>query len=145
MTRFSFGLLLSLITAGPLAAQDSAAAADLRALQGHWTMVSATMDGVTYREVSGERNVSGDTTIVHVNDQLLMWARFSLDPSTSPKSIDYQILEGAYVGRSLLGIYRVGDSTISFCIAAAGAARPTEFTTTTGDGRTCSEWKRKAE
>ena len=133
----------ALLLAGLVAAGSVEAQTDLQRLQGDWTMVSATLDGTAYPGASGTRHVSGDTTTVTVNGQLLMRARFILRPATNPKAIDYQILEGATAGSNHLGIYQVGDSTLTFCLASPGAARPTEFASTAGDGRTCSEWKRK--
>ncbi len=138
------GLLLGLLAIHPLVAQGSAGSGDLKALQGDWTMVSATLNGQTFSGVSGTRHVAGDTTTVTVNDQLLMRAIFVLNPSASPKTIDYQILEGATAGSHQAGIYQLSDSTLSFCIASPGGARPTEFASKGGDGRTCSAWKRAA-
>lgn len=132
---------LSLI-AVPLRAQVGSSA-DQRALQGDWTMVSATQNGVTYPAIDGTRHVSGDTTTITVNGQLLMRARFTLDPTANPKAIEYEVIEGAAAGAHLHGIYLVADSTLTFCMASPGADRPTEFDSKDGDGRTCSEWKRK--
>ncbi len=144
MKSMTAGLLLGLLATHPLVAQGSAASEDTKAIQGDWTMVSATLNGQTYAGVSGTRHVAGDTTTVTVNDQLLMRAIFLLNPSASPKTIDYQILEGATAGSHQVGIYQLSDSTLSFCIASPGGTRPTEFESKAGDGRTCSAWKRAA-
>lgn len=137
-------LLLVLLATHPLVAQGSATSADFTALQGDWTMVSATSNGATYNGISGTRHVSGDTTTVTVNDQLLMRAIFVLNPAASPRTIDYQVLEGATAGAHQVGIYQLADSTLRFCVASPGGARPTEFESKAGDGRTCSAWKRAA-
>ncbi|HEV8125569.1 MAG TPA: TIGR03067 domain-containing protein [Gemmatimonadales bacterium] len=134
-------LSLSLIVA-PLRAQDEASA-DQGALQGDWTMVSASINGATYPNSTGTRHVAGDTTTVTVNGTVLMSAIFTLNPSTQPKSVDYAVIGGSLEGQHLLGIYRLEDSTLTFCITGPGGVRPTEFATTAGDGRTCSEWKRQ--
>ena len=131
---------LSLI-AHPLRAQSSPSP-DQRALQGDWTMVSASINGAAY-QTTGTRHVVGDTTTVIVNGQLLMQAIFTLDPSTSPKSIDYQVIGGALEGSHMVGIYRLDGGTLTFCMTSPGGTRPTEFETASGDGRTCSEWQRK--
>lgn len=131
--------LLAVLPAGRLAAQ---ADADRQALQGDWTMISATRDGQAVPPSAGTRHVSGDTTTVTVNGELFMRARFTLNRATVPGAIDYDVLAGPTAGAHQLGIYRLADSTLTFCIAAPGVLRPTEFNTRMGDGRTCSVWKR---
>ncbi|MEP7326357.1 MAG: TIGR03067 domain-containing protein [Gemmatimonadota bacterium] len=144
MKPITAGLLLGLLAIHPLVAQGSAGSEDIKAIQGDWTMVSATLNGQTFSGVAGTRHVAGDTTTVTVNDQLLMRAIFVLNPSASPKTIDYQILEGPDRRSHQVGIYQWSDSTLSFCLASPGGARPTEFESKAGDGRTCSAWTRAA-
>jgi len=136
---FPLGLLLIAV---PLRAQDGASA-DQHALQGEWTMVSASVNGATYPNTTGTRHVVGDTTTVIVNGQLLMQAVFSVDPSASPKSIDYSVFAGALNGAHLLGIYRLDGSTLTFCMTSPGGIRPTGFETENGDGRTCTVWRKE--
>jgi uncharacterized protein (TIGR03067 family) len=142
MRLFLVPLSLSLIAA-PLLRAQAGSSADQRAIQGDWTMVSASINGTTYPNTTGTRHVAGDTTTVTVNGSVLMQAVFTLDPSTTPKSVDYAVIGGSLEGAHLLGIYRLDGSTLTFCITGPGGTRPTEFGTTTGDGRTCSEWKRQ--
>ncbi len=132
-------LLLACLATSRLAAQGQA---DRQALQGDWTLMSATRDGQTVPAPDGTRHVSGDTTTVTVNGQLFMRARFRLSPATVPRAIDYDVLEGPAAGAHQLGIYQLADSTLTFCIAGPGEPRPTEFASREGDGRTCSVWKR---
>lgn len=134
--------LLTLFATGPLSAQ--ADGSDQRALQGDWTMVSARLNGQTFTGMAGTRHVSGDTTTVTVNGELLMRATFTLNPAANPRAIDYQILEGPTAGAHQLGIYQISDSTLSFCMGSPGGTRPTEFESNAGDGRTCSVWRRAA-
>jgi len=141
MRLFLVPLSLSLI-AVPLRAPNGPSA-DQRALQGDWTMVSASVNGATYPNTTGTRHVVGDTTTVMVNGELLLRAIFTLDPSASPKSIDYSVIGGALEGAHLVGIYRLDDSTLTFCMTSPGGTRPTAFETETGDGRTCTEWRRE--
>jgi len=128
------------------AAQTEAAKKDLAQLQGEWSMVSAGGGGQTMPSASiknSKRVCKGDETTVIVGGQLLMKAKFILDPSTKPKSIDYQVTGGANTGKTQLGIYELEGDTVKFCFAAPGKARPEDFSTSPGDGRTSSVWNRE--
>src|SRR5271157_878531 len=97
--------LRSIVLAGLMAfgvatawAQDNEAAkTDQAKLQGVWTMVSGERDGQLFPSeylTNSTRVVNGDETSVTVRGQLFMKAKFSLDPSKNPKTIDYSINGG---------------------------------------------------
>ena len=73
---------------------------------------------------------------------MVIKAKFSLDSSKQPKTIDYQVMDSPTRGQTHLGIFEVNDDTARFCFGAPGAERPTDFTTKVGDRRTMSTWKR---
>jgi uncharacterized protein (TIGR03067 family) len=81
------------------------------------------------------------TTVMN-GDQVFMKARISIDPSKSPKAIDYLMLAGPSKGEKQLGIYEIDGDTLRFCFASPGKMRPTEFTAKKGSGNTLSTWKR---
>ncbi len=119
---------------------------DLAQLQGEWVMVSGTVDGTVMPEAtrdSAKRVCSGDVTTVTLGSQLLMKAKFTLDPSRKPKTIDYQMIDGPTKGKEQLGIYEINGDTVKSCFGSPGSKRPADFTSKPGDGRTLSEWKRK--
>jgi len=127
-------------------AETEAAKKDREQLQGEWSMVNGGGGGQIVKGAamgSSKRVCKGDETTVIVGSQLLMKAKFTLDPSTKPKSIDYQVTGGPNAGKSQLGIYELEGDTVKFCFAAPGKARPADFTTSPGDGRTSSVWKRE--
>jgi uncharacterized protein (TIGR03067 family) len=118
---------------------------DLAQLQGEWSMASGSRDGQTLQgdTLKGSKRVcKGDETTVTVGEQILMKAKFTLDPSTKPRSIDYQVTGGPNAGKTQLGIYELDGDTVKFCFSTPGNDRPTDFTTKAGDGRTSSVWKR---
>ena len=128
-------------------AEDSEAIKKDRAqLQGEWSMMSGSADGSAMPDAMREtamRVCKGDETKVTIGEQLLMKAKFTLDPSRKPKRIDYQMIDGPTKGKKQLGIYELEGDTVKFCFGSPGSERPPDFTSKPGDGRTLSVWKRK--
>jgi len=125
--------------------ETQAAKQDMAQLQGEWSMASAGGGGAALPSdmlKNSKRVCKGDETTVVVGGQLLMKAKFTLDPSKKPKSIDYQVTGGPNAGKTQLGVYELDGDTVKFCFSAPGKDRPTDFTTKAGDGRTSSVWKR---
>jgi uncharacterized protein (TIGR03067 family) len=69
-------------------------------------------------------------------------AKFTVDPTKQPKTIDYEILEGSAKGKFQHGIYELFGDRARFCMSEPDKPRPTEFKSTPGSGWTLSEWKR---
>ena len=127
------------------AAENETAKADLLALQGEWTMVSGSADGQPMPEAmvkEMKRVCKEDETTTTMAGQVYMKAKFTLDASKQPKTIDYQMIDGFTKGQKQLGIYQIDGDTFKSCFARPGAERPNDFTTKPGDGRTLSVWKR---
>ena len=131
-----------------LADDDPAIKKDLAQLQGEWAMLSGSADGMEIPEAmrqTAKRVCKGEETTVMVGGQLIMKAKFSLDPAKKPKAIDYDVLDGPTKGMKHLGIYEFEGETVKFCFAAPGDERPAEFVSKAGDRRTTSVWKRVKE
>ena len=127
------------------AAENEAVKKDMARLQGEWSMATAGAGGQSLPDdmlKNSKRVCKGDETTVTIGGQLLMKANFTLDPSKQPKAIDYRVTAGRNAGKTQLGIYEFEGESVKFCFAAPGMARPTDFNTKTGDGRTTSVWKR---
>ena len=116
---------------------------DLAKLQGEWAMTSGIADGF---EVPPEmlkdfkRICKDNQTTVTNGEQLILKATFTLDPSKTPKTIDYDVIDGPTKGKKQLGIYELTNDTFKACFAAPEAARPTEFKSESGDRQTFSVW-----
>src|SRR4051812_29033321 len=92
------------------AADQKAIEKDQAQLQGEWTMISGARDGQAFPEefMKGSKRVAkGNETTVIIGGQLLMKAKFTLEPSSKPKHIDYSVTDGSHKGKSQLGIYEV--------------------------------------
>jgi uncharacterized protein (TIGR03067 family) len=135
--------VLAVVTAW---AQDNEATKpDQAKLQGTWTMVSGERDGQAFPSeylTNSTRVVKGGETTVTVQGQLFMKAKFSLDPSKNPKTIDYAINGGPYAGLTMFGIYELDGDRVKFCLATPGSKRPAGFATKPDDGQTMTVWKR---
>jgi uncharacterized protein (TIGR03067 family) len=118
---------------------------DMQRLEGNWSMVSGESNGTLMPEnfLKGSKRVAKDgVTSVTIGGMPFMKAKFTVDPSKTPKTIDYTMLEGLTKGKKQLGIYEFDGDRVKFCFASPGMARPTDFSAKTGSGRTTSVWQR---
>jgi uncharacterized protein (TIGR03067 family) len=118
---------------------------DMAQLQGEWLMVSGEIDTFALPAEmvkTSKRVATGDETSLTLGGRPYFTAKFTIDPSKHPKTIDYAMTEGPTKGKTQLGIYAFDGDTVKFCFASPGKERPTEFKTSAGSGRTLSVWKR---
>ncbi len=101
--------------------EDDGAATEI---DGEWSMVSGAMNGNAMPAITlktGRRVSKGNGLTVLFGRQAFLTARVKLDPSQSPKHIDYILASG---GPAQLGIYRLDGKTLTVSMAAAGDPRP---------------------
>jgi len=143
----AFLIVLAAMAMSSAWAEDSEAVKkDRTQLQGEWSMVSGSADGTAMPDAmreSAKRVCKEDETTVTVGGLLFMKAKFTIDPSRKPKTIDYQMIDGHTKGKKQLGIYEIEGDTVKFCFGSPGSERPQDFSSKPGDGRTLSVWKRK--
>jgi uncharacterized protein (TIGR03067 family) len=117
----------------------------LRRLQGEWTPVALVTNGTPLAAnllAFGSRTMAANETKVVFGGQTMVHARIRFDESVTPIAVDY--LNIGRGGRTVThGIFEWAGDEARFCMAAAGAARPDEFSCDAGSGRTVSRWKRK--
>jgi len=121
---------------------------DMERLEGEWSMVSGQINGKAMPDafLKGSRRVAKDgVTTVTIGGMPFMKAKFTIDPSKKPKTMDYLILEGLTKGKKQLGIYKIDGDIVKFCFATPGKDRPTDFTAKEGSGHTLSVWKKKTK
>jgi uncharacterized protein (TIGR03067 family) len=138
--------LATLFGAAALAEDKEAVKKDVEQLQGEWAMVSGEADGQSVPESmlsQAKRVCKGSETTVTMGGQLMMKAKFTVDPSKKPKTIDYEVLDGPTKGKKHLGIYEFDGDKVKFCFGAPDAERPSDFVSKSGDRRTSSVWKRE--
>jgi uncharacterized protein (TIGR03067 family) len=87
------------VATAPLAPGDPA---ELAGIQGTWAMVSGVRDGKTLPRTFVEgarRTVTGDETTVVIDGQVFLRAKVSLDPSKTPRTLDYLLTAGPARGK----------------------------------------------
>jgi len=142
---FAIGVAATIISEA-CAEESEAIKKDLALLQGEWSMVSGYADGLPMpaeRIAQMKRICKGDETTTLMAGQIYFKAKITIDPSKSPKTIDYEMTEGPTKGKKQLGIYEVDEGSFKSCFGKPGVERPTDFTSKPGDGRTSSVWKRE--
>ncbi|HEY2784712.1 MAG TPA: sigma-70 family RNA polymerase sigma factor [Fimbriiglobus sp.] len=124
---------------------DKKAAEELKRFAGEWEMVSGEMSGQAMPAVMSKtmkRIVKDGENTVTMGGQVYFKATLTVDPSKTPRTIDYAMTEGPTKGKTQLGIYEWEDGTLRFIFASPGQDRPKDFTTKANDGKTLSVWKR---
>src|SRR5262245_3653214 len=107
--RVTGAFVAILVFAGVVAAQD-ANKKEMALLEGTWSMVSGHADGqdMPKQFVDGGKRVAkdGEVTIM-IGGQVFFKAKFTIDATKKPKTIDYAMTEGLTKGKTQLGIYEL--------------------------------------
>lgn len=109
-------------------------------------MVSGEINGQampSQMTANAKRVAKDGETSVTINGQLFMKAKYTVDPSKKPKTIDYTMTGGPSKGKTQLGICESEGDTVKFCFASPGQDRPTDFKSPAGSNWTLSVWKRE--
>jgi uncharacterized protein (TIGR03067 family) len=141
-------LAMSAILAASLALPDRPAPvvppkpkedADLEKLQGAWEVIETNQNG-RVQNVIGQRNliIKGDRFGWSEPDD----GTFKLDPTKTPKTIDYWLGSANDPSKAWQGIYELNGDTFRDCMAPPGQPRPTEFAVPPGSGRTMQTFRR---
>jgi uncharacterized protein (TIGR03067 family) len=115
-------------------------------LEGEWQMTALSHNGepleAAYCKI-GKRFASGNETAVFMGPQTILKAFYAINRGVHPNTMDYVLAHGPAAGKKQFGIFeQMGDSfTVSF--SPPGQPRPPDFSSTRGDGRTVTTWKRK--
>jgi uncharacterized protein (TIGR03067 family) len=132
-------------------ASDDAVKKEREALKGTWKITSFAADGTKpptdeqLEKITTTINDKGEFKVEFDNKgviEIVVTAETTIDPSKSPKTIDFKFTEGPPKGKSALGIYELKDDTLKYCRAAPGQARPTEFSAKEGTKQTLVQYKR---
>jgi uncharacterized protein (TIGR03067 family) len=119
---------------------------EIAKLDGDWSMVSGEADGQAMPAEmvkTGKRSAKDGEVTITIGGRVFFKAKFTIDPRKKPAAIDYDMTEGPTKGKKQLGIYKLDGDTVTFCFAAPGKERPTEFTSPAASERTLSVWKRE--
>jgi len=109
-------------------------------LEGEWVMVSCVQSGQALEEryfEFGKRVAKDNETTVMMAGQVMVKARYTVDRTKKPMTMDYFLAGGA----RQFGIYELDGKTLKVCFAKPGKERPRDFTSARGDGRTLTVWR----
>jgi uncharacterized protein (TIGR03067 family) len=120
---------------------------DRRLYEGIWRVALLESDGIKmpeedYAKITVKNELDGRWT-VRLEGEMIWKGVSTIDPTNSPKTIDFRPTEGADAGRTLFGIYEIGGDVRRLCYAEVGKDRPTEFGTWKGSGRVLVTFKRE--
>jgi uncharacterized protein (TIGR03067 family) len=119
--------------------------ATLRALEGEWVPVELVQDGEPTKPEwlpFGRRSTAGNEMKVIFGGQVMVHAKVRVDESRQPMPVEYLHLSGRAKGKTSLGLMEWVGPEARFVMAAPGGARPDDFTSARGSGRTLSRWRR---
>lgn len=118
----------------------------LSGLEGDWAAVEIVRDGnalPAFMLKTGSRAAKGNHLRISFGGQVIIDALVRIDESASPVHVDYCNTGGAAAGTLQCGIFEWRGAEACFCMGAPGGARPTEFSSAPGSGRTLSRWKKR--
>ena len=121
---------------------------DYQALQGTWEQTSLEDNGVlnpvdAHSAPGALTTIRGDRfEVLTTQGETLLAGRFSLDSSTTPKSITWIDSIGDDAGKRLPASYRLEGEVFVFIAADEGMPRPSVFST--GPGQTMRTFIRRA-
>jgi uncharacterized protein (TIGR03067 family) len=120
---------------------------DRELYQGTWRVTALEADGTTMAADDCARvtvlNEMDGKWIVKLEGAVIWQGVSTIDPTKTPKTIDFRPTEGADVGKIFFGIYELGKETRRLCYAESGKERPTEFSTKNGSGQVLVIFKRE--
>jgi uncharacterized protein (TIGR03067 family) len=110
---------------------------ELKKFQGIWKQVGYERDGL--RELADEQGwepittFAGNEFVVTLADgSIPIKGTYRIDPTRTPKAVDWIDTIGEDAGKTLLAIYSLNGDRLVFCAAGPGLERPTELRTRPG-------------
>jgi uncharacterized protein (TIGR03067 family) len=150
------GLILALETqvsaamipgsAEPEKDKSQAVAAELAKLQGTWQLVSSETNGKKLPEEQVKQfrvKIEKDRHTVTFGDQVVAHeVKFTVDPTTQPKGTEDTLEDEPNRGKKIRGIYLLEGDSLTSCVGAIDAPRPTEFSSKPGSGQSLRRFTR---
>ena len=144
--------ILSLVISIGALAQDApgskeeAIKKDHLAIEGTWQAVSVEVNGnavdaESVRKITTDNGRDGEWTLL-VEGKEVADGTSTIDPTVTPKTIDFKTTKGANAGQTTYGIYELTGKTRRICYAEPGRPRPADFSAPAGSGRILAVFER---
>jgi uncharacterized protein (TIGR03067 family) len=127
-------------------AKNEAIAAELKRFQGTWQLTSSETDGKSMPQEQVKKIrvvIDGDHhTVTFDGKPLAGNVKFTLDPTTTPKTTEDTLQLEPHKGKKIRGIYRLEGDELTSCVGGIDKPRPTEFTAKPGSGQSLRRFQR---
>lgn len=111
---------------------------DRKAIAGTWQVVELEIDGNPAKPEDAKRllvfNGDDGTWTLTVDGKEVSKGTSTIDPTKSPKQLDFTPSTGDTRGTLFLGIYELGEKSRKMCFSPQGKPRPKEFVSKSGTG-----------
>ncbi len=151
-------LVAALVLVGAGGILNSRAAADGRKAdavrqerkkyEGTWRVTFLQVDGKQADENDAKKiivvNRADGTWTIRVDGKDISTGASTIDPTATPRAIDFTPSDGPDRDRKFLGIYEIRDKDRKLCFAPAGKSRPADFASRPGTGHILVIFQREA-
>ena len=150
MTKLLMSLaILSVALVGFGGRRQDDVSAELKKLRGSWRLVAETDDGrnMPPEEVKKYNILTFDIAgrwKVEIDGKVVGQGTARIDPTTTPKTIDYTFTLGESAGSGFAAIYELEGDSFRHCGVLQGA-RPSEFSSKPGSGQILTTFHRVKE
>ncbi|MSR25911.1 MAG: TIGR03067 domain-containing protein [Planctomycetaceae bacterium] len=119
--------------------KEEATKKDQLAIEGTWLAISLEVNGNAVgaddvKKITTENGRDGEWTLL-VEGKDVSEGTSTIDPTVTPKTIDFKTTKGNNSGQTSFGIYEISGKIRKLCIAEQGRPRPADFSATAGSGR----------
>lgn len=109
---------------------------DRQRIEGTWTVVALETNGNKAGDDDARKlkvviGADGSWSL-NVDGREVAQGISSLNPTKSPKIIDFMTVVGDDAGKQSLGIYEIRETSLTFCVAPSGKERPGDFASQPG-------------
>lgn len=145
-------LVLAMSLASPAqdapGSKEEAVKKDHLAIEGLWQAVSVEVNGNAVnpddvKKITTDNGRDGEWTLL-VEGKEIADGTSTIDPTVTPKTIDFKTTKGANAGQTTYGIYEMTENTRRICYAEPGRPRPADFSAPAGSGRILAVFERVA-
>lgn len=129
--------------------KEEATKKDHLAIEGTWQAISLEVNGNAVgaddvKKIAIDNGRDGEWTLL-VEGKEIAEGTSTIDPTVTPKTVDFKTTKGGNAGQTTYGIYEMTGKTRRICYAEPGRPRPADFSAPAGSGRILAVFERVEE